>query len=61
MLKYVGFGFLPGVPARDLTDEEAKEYGRGRLLESGLYLDEKSDKDASHKPTKLDLGGRENK
>lgn len=26
--KYVGKGeFLPGVPARDLTDDEAKEYG----------------------------------
>ncbi|GIK42447.1 MAG: hypothetical protein BroJett011_62800 [Chloroflexota bacterium] len=38
MLKYIGQGaFLPGVPARDLSAEEAKEYGEARLLKSGLY------------------------
>ena len=27
MLKYLGGGYIPGVPARDLTDEEEKEHG----------------------------------
>ena len=34
MWKYTGKGFVPGVPARDLTDEEMKTY---RVEESGLY------------------------
>lgn len=36
MLKYKGGGYIPGVPARDLTDEEEKKftekYGRAALL-----------------------------
>ncbi len=41
MLKYVGRGnYLPGVPARDLTDEEAEACGgRVWLLETGLYVE----------------------
>lgn len=39
MLIYIGKGsFLPDVPARDLTNEEAQRYGVERLLESGLYI-----------------------
>lgn len=34
MWKYLGPGFLPGVPARDLSDEEAESYG---VENSGLY------------------------
>lgn len=37
MLKYKGGGFIAGVPARNLTDEEVKTYGKKRLLDSGLY------------------------
>lgn len=37
MLRYVGNGFLAGVPARDLTDEEAKAFGEEVLTRSGLY------------------------
>jgi hypothetical protein len=38
MLKYVGNGsFLPGVPARDLSDEEASKFGEEGLIKSGLY------------------------
>jgi len=37
MLKYVGNGWLPGVPARDLSDAEVKLYGEKRLIASGLY------------------------
>jgi hypothetical protein len=36
-MKYNGQGFLHGVPARDLTEAEAKHYGIERLLASGLY------------------------
>lgn len=39
MLRYVGNGsWLPGVPARDLTDEEVKEYGgKDFLVRTHLY------------------------
>jgi hypothetical protein len=38
MLKYIGGGFIPGVPARDLTEEEAKQYGgRLALIRTGRY------------------------
>jgi hypothetical protein len=38
MLKYKGGGFIPDVPARDLTDDEATCFGGASLLVStGLY------------------------
>ena len=37
MYKYNGKGFVKGIPARDLTDEEVKQYGERRVLASGLY------------------------
>jgi hypothetical protein len=38
MLKYIGKGFIPGIPARDLSDEEVKKYGGAKvLLETGLF------------------------
>ena len=41
-MKYIiGSGSLPGLPARDLTDDEVLEFGRLYLLKSGLYQDEK--------------------
>lgn len=41
MLKYVGRkrGWLRGVPARDLSDDEAEYYGRQRLIDTGLYAE----------------------
>jgi len=54
MLIYIGAGkFLPGVPARDLTEAEVSLFGgKEALLKSGLYrLPRKSDI----------LGGQENK
>lgn len=54
-LIYVGDGsFLPGVPARDLTEDEAREHGGVReLVKTGLYEsvapDEKSEKAAAGK------------
>ena len=38
MLRYTGKGFVVGVPARDLTNEQAKKYGVKRLLKSGAYV-----------------------
>lgn len=39
-LKYIGSGgFVVGVPARDLTDDEVKLFGKARLLASGLYAE----------------------
>ena len=36
--RYIGNGAsLAGIPTRDLTELEAKEYGVGLLLASGLY------------------------
>ncbi len=37
MYKYNGKGFIKGIPARDLTDEEAKQYNEKKLIASGLY------------------------
>ena len=37
MWKYIGNGFLPGLPARDLSDDEVKTLGLGRVKQSGLY------------------------
>lgn len=41
-LKYIGTAAIPGVPARDLTDEEVMEHGGAKaLIASGLYVEEK--------------------
>lgn len=38
MLIYVGNGFIPGIPARLLSDDEVKKYGGEKfLLSTGLY------------------------
>ena len=38
MLKYIGTGFLPGIPAKDLSEEEVKKYGGVKfLLSTGLF------------------------
>jgi hypothetical protein len=39
MLKYIeGSGFLPGIPARNLSDEEVAQFGGERkLISSGCY------------------------
>lgn len=40
MLRYVGDGaYLLGVPARDLSEEEALALDRQTLTASGLYVD----------------------
>lgn len=41
-MRYTGHkrGWLPGVPARDLSIEEVERYGRKRLLDSGLYAED---------------------
>lgn len=50
-LKYIGGGFLPGVPARDLTAEEVADYGGAQMLiASGLYAAEETKAPADKKP-----------
>ena len=66
MLRYIGEGFIPGVPARDLTEEEAKQYGgRLRLLRSGLYRDARPSRIVKMEPgpasNKAIIPERENK
>lgn len=57
-LKYVGGGFIAGVPARDLTEAEAGGYGRQRLIASGLYKAAEKPKAADNKQA---AGPQENK
>ncbi len=45
MLKYIGPGWLPGVPARDLHADEAEQFGREFLLSTGLYVHEDEEVD----------------
>lgn len=63
MWKYRGGGFIPGVPARDLTSEEASRFGEQLLEASGLY--ERPKKSGSMKPrpseNKADLPESEDK
>lgn len=38
MLKWNGSGFLDGIPARDLNDDELEKYGgKAYLLQTGLF------------------------
>lgn len=39
-MKYIGNGsFLVGIPARDLSADEVKFYGKDKLETSGLYAE----------------------
>jgi hypothetical protein len=49
-LTYLGGGFLPNVPARNLSAAEAKRYGIDKLTASGLYQEIKP----KPKPKKAD-------
>ena len=57
-LIYVGGGFYHGVPARNLTEEEAEHYGRAKLIRSGLYVPAAKPKAAEDKKA---AGPQENK
>ena len=35
--KYLGGGYVPGIPARDLTQDEAEVIGNELIKKSGLY------------------------
>ena len=43
MLRYTGKGFLRGVPARDLREDEVTKFGYSYLVRSGLYFPEKQE------------------
>lgn len=36
-LRWTGAGFLHGIPARDLSEDEVKQFGKKYLLTTGLY------------------------
>ena len=46
MLQYVGGGYIPDVPAKDLTDDEVKALPvtKTQLLKSGLFVEVKPSK-----------------
>lgn len=52
-MKYKGGGFIPKVPARDLSADEVKQFGHDRLLRSGLYEDVKKPKPKKAKAIKV--------
>lgn len=43
MMKFIGDGknIVPGIPPRDLTAAEVKQYGKELLLATGLYQETK--------------------
>ena len=46
MLKYIGNGFIPGIPAKDLSEDEVKKYGGVKfLLSTGLFAKPKKKKE----------------
>lgn len=48
-LRYVGPNFIPGIPARDLTEAEVKEFGgENFLLETEQYVKEVLSAERSH-------------
>lgn len=54
-LIYNGSGFVPGVPARDLEDDEVKQYGgEAALLNSGCFEREKPAPKPDYKSRKDD-------
>jgi len=38
MYRYLGNGFIHKIPARDLSEEEARKYGLRRIKQSNLYV-----------------------
>ena len=38
MYIYTGKGFIQGVPARNLSDDEARAFGIVKVVSSGLYI-----------------------
>ena len=38
-MKYIGKGFILGIPARNLTLAEVKHFGKEYLLSTGLYVE----------------------
>lgn len=62
MYKYVGKGsFVTGIPARDISEEEAKEYDINSLEKSGLWIHETSKSKPKSSSDKSSKGPKENK
>ena len=41
-MRYIGNGFITGIPARNLTGLEVRKFGKERLLLSGLYAEKQN-------------------
>ena len=53
MLKYKGSGFIPGIPARDLSTKEVEKFGgEAVLIASGCYVGIVSRAESKEKKTK---------
>lgn len=51
MLRYIGQGAaIVGIPARNLTDEEVKRFGKSRLLKTGLYVQVRASRPKEDEP-----------
>lgn len=48
-LNYKGGGFLPGVPARPLSEDEVEQHGRVALIASGLYEEKQAEQPKANK------------
>ena len=53
MMKYTGDGkqFAPGLPMRDLTDDEVKQHGKETIVSTGLYKEIKKTAEKTVKRT----------
>lgn len=52
--KYVGSGFIPGIPARDITEDEVENFDINALEGSGLWEKKESKSSKSVTPPKED-------
>lgn len=53
MLKYTGSGFIPGIPARDLSTKEVEKFGgEAVLIASGCYSNKGARAEPKEKKTK---------
>lgn len=50
MYTYNGGGYIPGIPARDLSDEEVEALGRKKVEASGLYKKERKSRETARQP-----------
>ena len=50
MYIYNGGGYIPGIPARNLTDDEVETLGRKTVESSGLYKKQRKSRETARQP-----------